>query len=578
MSEQIKPTRRQALALMGAPCFLNPVQVLLQGLMQGLVQKAQAIELPKATKPRNFIYVNFSGGPARWMFDLPLKPYSNSGELVRNTHVNTRFRSDGRMEYATTLIQRGSTSLAMPTLWNSQLPTVAGGTVPMTKLLDHMLMIRGVNLHTDGHPSNNAKQIRPLSSAPSLTGAVADTSSRKAVPSVIVGPASGAGSAYKSAKGIGVVTSRLEGDTNPLTKILGPFDSSKDGVSSGYVSRREAMDAAVKSALTALGKYAESSQPGAKGLYTMRSEAESLLKTGIGDASSQYTSLLTKYQKLIKDCASATIPGVTDSAVSFSTFSASPNGIVNPTAFQTGGSYFYARNSDLTSIIQPATTMRYLAEGFAVTEYLIQNGYSNNVLFSTDAVINLRFEDYRSFDAPYVSLGDTTTGEWNLDEHYGGSATSLIVNSFMFHALSSCLYELISILKSANLFDETVIQIGSEFSRNPRDDESGSDHGFTASCTSVLSGVIASPLVVGNCLVDPSQVRAAEQTNSGSWGAAAKVKVDGAEQQLTIGHSTSTVAHLLRVKPLLPNNNSLVREGSGGITATVDLATNKTEG
>ncbi|HEX4924182.1 MAG TPA: hypothetical protein VFV50_08850, partial [Bdellovibrionales bacterium] len=62
----------------------------------------------------------------------------------------------------------------------------------------------------------------------------------------------------------------------------------------------------------------------------------------------------------------------------------------------------------------------------------------------------------------------------------------------------------------------------------------------------------------------------------GTWGAAASVMVDGANQQLTIGHSTSTIAHLLRVQPILSNNGSLVELRSGGPLETkIELARNK---
>src|SRR4051794_27536616 len=89
-------SRRQAVAMMGAcgltPALWDPMKILMNGLVDGIIAKAQADTGTVA--PRNFVYVNMSGGPPRWYWDLPLIPYGNPGFLA-NPGVATRFIGAG---------------------------------------------------------------------------------------------------------------------------------------------------------------------------------------------------------------------------------------------------------------------------------------------------------------------------------------------------------------------------------------------------------------------------------------------------------------------------------------------------
>lgn len=557
-------TRRQALSMIGVcggASFLNgPVDVLLGGLVDGIFAKAQAAAT--GVQPRNFIYVNLNGGPARWYWDLPLRPYPSAMPILTNPHVNTRFSGTGSTagapEYHTLQVTRRGVTLDMPTLWGQTIPRVGGGSVAMAELLDNMLMIRGVNMRMDGHPDNNDKQVRPSAAGPSLNGLVADVSSR---PLPAVGLPGGPNGAFKSGTGVGQVN--LSSFSDPLRRILRPFSRASDGLTTGYLSRRQAMDTAVSSALRSLGAYAKSSGAGAESLETVRSSAESLIRQGIGDVSSEYSQLLAKYENLVRRCANDVMPGVTDRPIRHSDLIVL-NGYTPQTSVQEG----YIRNADVRTVLRADSRPGNLAAGFAVAEYLIKNGLSSTVSLGSSNIQNLNFEDLRDRASP-ATAGASVTGLWGYDEHFGGSVLSVILNSFLYRCLSACLYELISVLKANNMFQESVIQIGAEFSRNPRNDQSGSDHGWMANCTSLFSGVIDRPIVLGNTTLDSAYA-------DGTWGAAASVQVDGANQQLTIGHSTSTIAHLLRVQPILSNNGSLVELKPGApLAPTVELARNK---
>ena len=556
-------SRRQAISMMGlcgAASFLKtPSELLISGLVDGVFSRAQA--QATGTQPRNHIYVNLNGGPARWFWDLPLVPYAGNLPVLSNPHVNTKFSdagiSAGQPEYQTVAVTRQGVTLNMPSLWSTDIPTVGGGQVPMVNLLDNMLMIRGVNMRMDGHPDNNDKQVRPLMAAPSLGGLVADRSHR---PLPAVGLPGGPNGVFKSGRGIGQV--QLESYSDPLRKIMQPFSRTADALAPAYLSRRQALDAALERALASLGEYARSSGAGSESLETARKSAEALIRQGIGDVSGEYTRLLAKYSALIDRCAIDPVPGVTDKPVRYSDMIVA-NGFTPQTSVHEG----FIRNADLRTVLQTSSNPGSLAEGFAVAEYLIKNKLSSAVTLGSGRVFGLRFEDLRDRATPTVA-GTTGAGTWGYDEHFGGSVLSVIINTFLFRCLSACLYEFINVLKADGLFDESVIQIGAEFSRNPRRDQSGSDHGWMANCTSLFSGSIKKPMVLGNTLLDSPYA-------DGTWGAAATVQVDGAKQQLTIGHSTSTVAHLLRVQPILSNNGTLVAETTSGLEPTIELAQNK---
>jgi hypothetical protein len=575
-NDKINPTRRQFLALMNsfavaAPSMLTPTRVLMAGLIDGICQKAMA--QTAVVKPRNYVYIYLGGGPPRWCFDLPLNPYNNS-QVVANPHILTRFQSGttkaGPAIYQTVPVTRNGVTLQMPYLWSCQIPTSGGSFVPMADLMSNMLMMRGVNMGQDGHASNTQRQTRPLMSEPSLDGAVADMATTP-LPSVNL--QGGPGGVYRSRKGIGQVSSgQFYSTSNPIGKILAPFDRKNDGLTTGYLSRRDSLELSINAALSALGKIASSSMPGAENLYSMRSDAEKLLKTGFGDLKAEYFALYQKYAKLVSTCATSKIPGVSDKPVLYADLPMlNTKGIMNQTILSGGSEKTFCTNPDLTTLIQTNTVVDNLAENFAVAEYLIKNKYTTSVGLGLGGVNNLAFLDRRNETDVTASLGDNLQGHWGGDEHVGGSINSLLVNSFMYRSLAACLYEFVSVLKANGLFNETVIHIGSEFSRDPDADQKGSQHGWMAAVTSVISGAIDRPMVLGNVRIDDTPGTSAP----GTFGGAAPVRVDNVEQELTIGHATSTVCELLRIKTPLPNNGSLISVGSGGISPTIEYARNR---
>ena len=553
-------TRRQALAVTGKASLIaasfDPVRVLLGSMVDGIIQNAQAAST--GVKPRNYVHISLAGGPQRWAWDLPLNPYEPASSLLLNPGVITGFAdagtNAGAAQYRTVSVTRAGETLNMPQMWAGPIPIVGGGTVPMANLLDNMLMMRGVNMLQDGHPNNQGRQIRPAASAPSLGGRVADNSE---VPVAAVAMGYAPYKEHKSEKGIGQVfyEGALDAGENPLYQVLKPFNSAPDGLPGTFVSRRDALDISIKKALASLGTYANSNNPGASELFSLAGKSETLLRQGIGNVSAEFGNLRAKYAALIASCRTLRIPGVTDKPILPANYS---NDFLNVDAG-------VLQNPDLRDIIGPNGDIRFMAGSFAVIEYLLTRNYSSSIMTGWTAVNNLNM----------IRNAGAQSG-WMFDEHGGGAIGSAIVNAFMFQALSACLYELISVLKTNGLFGETVIHIAGEFSRAPKADGRGSEHGWRGSCATVISGAIKKPLVLGNTKYDYGDGDATYE-HRGSWGAAAKVNIEGSDRELTIGHVASAISQVLKVDSIVPNDSSLVLEPviDGGIQPTIEKGKTK---
>jgi hypothetical protein len=560
----VEVSRRQALGMMTAACAVattfDPVKTLIQGLVDGLLNKAQA----GGAAPRNYLYIAFPSGPCRWHWDLPLCPYSglNNPNYVYPTAslnpglVNKFKNASGiDMEYGTVVVTapQSGVRLRMPYLWSLNIPTAGGGWAPMVNLLDNMAFLRGIE-SLDGHGDSQLIQLRPKPGAPSVDGAVTDQSTR-AIPSLALLEAP---NVYMSGKGIGNVrvTDVSNSGTGPLGRILAPFDrASFDNYGSGYLSRRDAMEAAMSQAMETLGAAARARNPGAETLWASRSTAENYLKRGLGDVSTAYTTLYNKYSDLVARCARehalSLTPFIADRPLVWSQL---PSPLIQGMGSYVSslqGSYGYDNTTG------PITSLRGLAESFAIAEYLFVNGYTSAITASCSAIDGLKVSGY----TPY-----------GWDEHGSGALVSMVNNAFLFRGVAACLYEFTNVLKQHGIFEETVIHLGGEFSRSPRNDQRGSDHSPNGNAISLISGSIRRPFVIGD-----TQPSAGDPDHAANFGIGKPIQLDGGIRQPTAGNQASTIAHLLRVKSPSPNDASMLYDSASGIVATVELARQEEE-
>lgn len=564
-------SRRQFLALSGAvgaaPLLLDPVRTAIRGLISGLIGRARAAP---GTQPRNYLFVYLPGGYPRWIFDLVLKTSKNDPKFVPNPHVATCFNGS-TPAYDTVTSPAGPVgAYELPSLWNSSIPLSGGGTAPMTALTANLFSLRGVTMLGDGHPGNAYKELQPSPAAPSLNGMVADASNR---PIPTVGDMNtGVTAAYHSQLGIGQQLFRDALNPDPYTQLLSPFNSSGDNLPPTYVTRRQAMSQAIAEGLSGLAGYAESGMPGASNLFAMRANAEALMKQGLGNLSASYSEAYNRYLSLITACLTMDRPGVTDSAISPSSLPAGVNdAFIDPTTgthlmtwATTDKSYLSVGNSDLRTIISGSTALNGLAEGFAVAEYMFTQGYSSAVVCGINSNGGFNFENPVAVNG---ATGNPAGAQaWGTDEHIGGTAVSLIVNSFTFQALAACLYEFIARMKSAGIWENTVVNLGSEFSRTAKVNASGSDHAWFGNVTTLFSGIIQGPLIVGNTEADT------DPAHAGSYGKGAAVPGFEGGIQPSIGNSASTVAALVGIDSPLPNSIPVIAvNNSGGIDPLIGM-------
>jgi hypothetical protein len=146
---------------------------------------------------------------------------------------------------------------------------------------------------------------------------------------------------------------------------------------------------------------------------------------------------------------------------------------------------------------------------------------------------------------------------------------SMLCNTVWFHHVATGIYELIQSLKAANVFNDTVIQISSEFSRIPRTDQVGSDHASDTGQVTLFSGAVKQPLILGNVSIGKST------GYTGSIGKASTIRHDGGDTILTWEHAVSTVAAVLRVPSPTGNFRPVVADQNGTIVPLVGAPENK---
>ena len=540
----------------------DPVAIAIGSIVDGIIARARAVDAGAAS-PRNYLFLYLSGGMPRWYFDLVLKTGKSDPKFVSSPAIATRF--DGSTPVYDTITSPAGPfgSYELPTLWGCDLPTpTPGKTVPMMNLAANMLSIRGIDMLSDGHNTNAIKNLQPIPGSLSLDGLVADASRRPL-------PAVGDGSlaqGYRSATGLGQAV--LDWGS-PFASLLSPFNASGDTLPSGYLTRRQALDTAVKRGLAALASYAQSNQPGATVLYNMRDNAESMLRKGLGDLAGDFGALQSKYEALVASCGAQPRPVVTDHAISPANL---PAGFTDPTTgshnmtwlrmwnADSTRSMLAAENPDLRSLLTARTSIQNLASLCAVAEYMFIRGYSSAAALGMGYPTALNLQSNQPVGG--------STAAWNPayqvydgDEHFTGTAVGVLINSFVYQSLAACLNELMSSYRAAGIWENTVIHVGSEFSRMPYLSGWGSYHAIDANLTTLFSGAIQGPLVLGNTRpnTDPSFL--------GSYGSAAPVNgFDGDGIHLLMGHAASTIAGLLGVPSPAPNNLPV---------ATLDASTGK---
>ena len=502
----------------------------MESIILGSQQKALA--QMAGLNPRKYLHILQEGAPPRWTFDLFLTPYSSAG-FVASPQLGNKFVKVGntfQVAYSTIL----KNGIQLPLLWQFNVPSSAGGTRPMDPLLDNLLQMRGIEVKIPDHGAAQSLQFSPLGALHSLTALSADASNAP-IPAINLSLSQ---YQFKSMAAKSSVT--IPNGGNMISTLLTPFIRNN---TVDFENKRKLASLSLDTAIEILDNSLIKQNSNSQILSNSTKAAKDLLSTGFGNLTTVWNDLYNKYKDLVMRSLdpNQTLVGINDKTIT-------PDGTE---LFQINFSII--KNPDLRSLITTSTTITYLAEHFAVAEYVLINNLSDSISIGPGWLEGLNLNN-----------GLTNLGS---DEHGTSGTASLMLNSFTNIAYAACLLELIDQLKAKSIFNETVIVMGGEFGRSARKDAKGSDHGYMGSSSSIYSGALTGPMILGNIYNNRSQ----DPGDGGTWGLGAPVKE--LSRALNLSDWTSTLAFLLRVpSPVTAGNSILSMDKEGMITSLIEKA------
>lgn len=506
--------RRDFLRAGGAAVLTQLTSCIVGGLIRKAVAEAMGLN------PRNYVNIHLEGGPNRFTFDHWLQAKPGDPALDYNPHVAT-YLSGNTPSYQLTSYR----GLQVPWLWQFDVATGNGGRRKMSDLLDHMAVIRGYSTGADGHTGNLMKQTQPVPGGVNLAGLCADRGSR--LLGAIAADLGIVGLGFKSGKGFAQVKVPLSG--NAVGNLLGDFKTDAP------------LPASLDTAVRALATYSESDYPGSDILKKDMDRAVDKMRQGVAEVDGYWSGALARYKTAIANSVRPQIlypggiPGLTTGdLVSDGSNSYRLSCYASTTVIAAG--------YPLAACVQNAE-LTYLAELFALSEYVIVNDLAGAIELFPLLLNNITFPGTSTFNGPQTQTTTLMAG----DEHLSGPAGTIMMGSMLYRGLAAGLLELVTALKAAGAFERTVIHITGDFGRTPRSgqapDQNGADHGWDSCVTSVISGLIKSPLVAGN--IYKNKYDPMFSSYPGSWGQAAPMSATGLPASpVNVG---ATIAHLLGI-------------------------------
>lgn len=500
---------------------LPPVEKLVSIMSQNFLKKAIAANDSPLV---NYVSINLYGAPARWCFDQMLQT-KDGQNILPNPMVATRLVENGATYTDARYSVVDFKGVKVPWLWSTQVASAKGGSRPLNDLLKHMIVFRGYGTNVDGHPSNFAKQTNPVSGAGSVGAHVADHSAK--IFRALQFPPLFSASGFSSIKGTGLsVLFQGAAKTNYAATLMQPFTSRTE--SKVVETLRKRYSNFVDEAQDQI-RHLTSQQ--IQGLNPLNIDFDNSLKTladGIQDLDNSWTTLYQKYEKLvmttIKD---RTVPGLSDLPV------IATQNTVWQIDLGTGKTIQPNTGSDIRDWYNNVSCEMMIST-FALAEFVLTRGYGSTIELSNFAPSNL----IGFFDGATTA----STGIHIFDQHAYGKVPTTYMNSVLFRSLGSCLLELMDQLKSAGEFEKTFFHMVQEFGRIPRNDGTGSDHGFNSMISSLITGCHDDrPIVLGNISKGDTT-----GTYTGTFGNWAPTNVGGSNLYLGPAHVTSTIANLMQ--------------------------------
>ncbi|KYG61415.1 hypothetical protein AZI86_17020 [Bdellovibrio bacteriovorus] len=460
---------------------LSPHQALANALIKNLFRSAQA-EAADLVSPRYYVNIYFDNGPARFTFDHWLRTNANDPQLNFNPSTGTAFTYDGSRNVTGTEYRTFDyNGVLVPHIFQTFSPS------ERQSFLDSFLVIRGYGSGMDGHDLNAALQMHPLSSAPSLSALLADHSDRYF--QAVQYRNRGANSRFYSQKSL--VMNKLTSPTQPLSELLQAIKPSTDNARA-IRNANQSLFSDVRALLNSLPDDRKSVQIARKNVNT----TYQLLQSNLGDFSSQWSSLVADYTAVIQAAMRSTsVPGINGTLDGSQILTSVSDG--QRTKFGVGTSpgtdVIIGSGKNFLDVSRNMSSSS-LAESFALAEYSIRNGLVGALELIAGPATQL-LQDPATSNVADASNWFTMDGDMHMTQSYG----MMYLTSQYYRGVISALLLLRTRLMAAGKWNQTVIQMYSEFDRTVGAPGAGSGHGFDQMVSSIFSGVFSGgPYVVGN--------------------------------------------------------------------------------
>ena len=541
-----KSSRRKFIVGAGAGVLsLSSIDLFTSAFLQGLVESVQA----QSMEPNEKIFLNFwlGGGIARWMWDLPLRPNGISDYYVQNIMMkNCLVNNNGKTELDFKLDKHGD--YYINPFWQGDVPSSSGGLRPAKELLDNMLIIRGISALSDGHRQNTKYVNRPGSCRFSLSGMASDHGN-SFLPAI---QTKGADFGHLAPSGTSILN--LEVGPDVLSKMFSAFK----GIRANSDFASSMLHSKIDELLKHIASQRNTKEKNSLELLLKDKEKTvKLFDQQFGDLTAVYDTLFQKYKNLItRSFNESSIPGIDDITIH-------PE---NHTRFNVD--YKIPVDCTLNSGINTETHVDSMAHSFAIAEYCIANSITNSLTLECGAIYNITYANH--YPKGKTEKAGPFTKRIVLDSHFLGSLSTVYFMGIYLKAYTACILEMKDFLKANNKWDKTVIYNSSEFGRNPRREESGSDHGWRGSSESIVSGMIPSLQIMGNIKADPPD----HKTGGGHWGVAANVS-ELNNRPINRGNVSSTICTMLNIPLIAKNDQSLVSMVNGKTNPLLGRPVNK---
>ena len=493
---------------------------------------------------KNYISFWMSGGAERSWFDCVLNPNGNDPLGLGAGLVTAPSLTEGPAKWINRLTtNKVNDKYYLPYLWESNLPTVAGTSVPMKSLASNMAIVRGVQtgLTFDAH-EQNAYTVQVPFPGLSFLGGVADSSSDVMIPAVLskghftsnsnknssfVPPTA---NAYEIFKALQFQSGRNDPYTRSPSKVMGlrKFDN----VVSSFINSLTDQMPARKAKTFGI-------------MMDNRKKAVDLLEKGFGGIEADYNAAHSRYFQLVNQVMNPTgdriLSGFDDKDF---------KGTGTAYNYNLGVEGRYGGFSPLQGF--KISECNNLVSGFAKAEIYMKYGITNCMQFEIG-------ELSRIYDQFSNQASETT---FTFDCHYTGQVIRGIAFSRFYQSFAACL-NLFKGQIGGLAWGQTLVHLRSEFNRS-KAQERGSDHNIWGNVETFFSGAIAEGPIVGGNLGYQDNA-----TCDGNGAAIPELNNEKIESK----HIYSTVATLMGFEPSR-NHMTLLKPSNGKIVSNLPAPRN----